>query len=517
MLPRTSLFLILALISFACKGSDKDGKETGSETGDTEDTGDTGDTDDTGDTEDPGDSTRHVLAIMIDGWVPASIAAATTPELDLLMASAAVSLEARVEDTTISGSGQASFLTGVHRDKHWIDDNTFSGENTWAYPSFLARLETARPEAGTALYHTWEPLRDVFSADADTVEFHAYSDDGDAQMVAAAVEDLAIEDIHAAAIMISDLDTAGHTWGFSETVAEYLLELESIDAQIGQIMDAVNQRANRDQEEWLVLLSTDHSGSGTSHGQNIPEHRLVPLIVSGDGAVTGEIRHAPDAVDIASTALTHLGVALDGDLDGRAVGLSATPAPTAAMDVNLVVNGGGELERGYGDYEPDAAVPGWVDSGSFTVMFYGASGGFPTDGVDGPSDRGENFLCGGGTTTDSDMFQDIDLSALSGAIDAGGVTYDFSAWLGGYDQQDDRADAGLEFLDGNGGPLSTVMLTGPEAAERNGSTGFMERRDTGDVPPLARTARVHIVGVTSYGYNDGYADNLSLVLSSASQ
>jgi hypothetical protein len=455
---------------------------------------------------------------MIDGWVPGSIAAANTPELDLLMAGAAVSLEGRVEDTTISGSGQASFLTGVHRDKHWIDDNTFSGENTSAYPSFLARLETARPEAGTALYHTWEPLRDVFgSADADIVEFHSYSDDGDAQMVAAAVEDLAVEDIHAAAIMISDLDTAGHTWGFSETVAQYLLELESIDAQIGQLLDAVNQRADRDREEWLILLSSDHAGSGTSHGENIPEHRLVPLIVSGDGAVAGEIRHAPDAVDIAATALTHLGVALDGDLDGRAVGLSATPAAAAAMDVNLVVNGGGEMERGYGNYEPDAAVPGWVDSGSFTVIHYGASGGFPTDGVDGPNDRGENFLCGGGTTTDSDMFQDLDLSALSGVIDAGGVTYDFSAWLGGYDQQDDRADAGLEFLDETWGPLSTVTLTGPEAAERNGSTGFIERRDTGDVPPQARTARVHIVGITSYGYNDGYADNISLVLSSAGQ
>ena len=115
------------------------------------------------------------------------------------------------------------------------------------------------------------------------------------------------------------------------------------------------------------------------------------------------------------------------------------------------------------------------------------------------------------------MFQDIDLSALSGAIDAGGVTYDFSAWLGGYDQQDDRADAGLEFLDENGGPLSTVTLTGPDASERLGSTGLMERQNTGVVPVGSRTARVHIVGITSYGYNDGYADNVSLVLSGASQ
>ena len=113
-----------------------------------------------------------------------------------------------------------------------------------------------------------------------------------------------MEDIRAAAIMISDLDVAGHAWGFSETVPEYIAELESIDGQIGMLMDAVNQRANRDHEKWLILLSTDHAGSGTSHGENIPEHRLVPLVVSGAGVVAGEIRHAPDAVDIAATALS---------------------------------------------------------------------------------------------------------------------------------------------------------------------------------------------------------------------
>jgi hypothetical protein len=61
------------------------------------------------------------------------------------------------------------------------------------------------------------------------------------------------------------------------------------------------------------------------HGQDLPEHRTVFLIVHGPRAVPGMIEPAPAIVDVPATALAHLGVAAKEtwEWDGRPVGLKA--------------------------------------------------------------------------------------------------------------------------------------------------------------------------------------------------
>ncbi len=71
----------------------------------------------------------HVLMVLLDGWRPDVIAAAHTPTIDMMMQDSAYSMKARTEDTTISGSGHSSFLTGVHRDKHNVHGNSFGDAN----------------------------------------------------------------------------------------------------------------------------------------------------------------------------------------------------------------------------------------------------------------------------------------------------------------------------------------------------------------------------------------------------
>ena len=50
----------------------------------------------------------HVLMVLLDGWRPDVIAAAHTPTIDMMMQDSAYSMEARVEDTAISGSGHSA-------------------------------------------------------------------------------------------------------------------------------------------------------------------------------------------------------------------------------------------------------------------------------------------------------------------------------------------------------------------------------------------------------------------------
>ena len=524
MAPMNRILLLLTGLTLSCSPkdaillgpspADTDTPSTQTDSSTTPDSGrpqDTNDTDDTDDTDDT--RVPKVLTVMIDGWKPEVIATAQTPTIDTLLSTAAYSLQTRVEDTTISGSGQTTFLTGVHRDKHQVPDNSFSKPNTSDYPHHFTRIKSARPDLMTASYHTWSPVHASIVSDADIDAFAEYEDDGDAQMVSQLIDDLSVAELDVISLMLSDLDVVGHTYGFDASGSAYIAEMESIDGQIARVLAAVEARKTHESERWLVVLSTDHAGTSYAHGENISEHRLVPLLVHGDGVAAGPIWPAPDAVDIVPTVLAHLGIEPEPTwgLDGRILGQEQTAPPDAALETNLIFNGDAEHERGYGDFTPDAAVPGWTDSGDATVMLYGSADGFPTSSDPGPEERGANFFCGGGTSDDTTLQQRIDLSALATDI-AAGTTYDFSAHVGGYSSQDDRSQVMIAFVDSSGAALHTATIGPLTASERSNTTGLWPVSTTGTVPAAAVGVEVTINAIQSSGYNDGYADNLSLIL-----
>ena len=42
--------------------------------------------------------------------------------------------------------------------------------------------------------------------------------------------------------------------------------IEIIDGQVGRVLKAIEARSTRGDEEWLIAMTTDHGGEGTSHG-----------------------------------------------------------------------------------------------------------------------------------------------------------------------------------------------------------------------------------------------------------
>ncbi|SVE53998.1 uncharacterized protein METZ01_LOCUS506852, partial [marine metagenome] len=163
------------------------------------------------------------------------------------------------------------------------------------------------------------------------------------------------------------------------------------------------------------------------------------------------------------------------------------------------------------DSVPDAWIPGWYDPGYLTVVQYDSPGGYPSASGPGPGNRGANFFAGGSTDSDTYASWDIDVSSLATAIDAG-ATWTLTGWLGGYVGQDDRASLTAVFMDDLGSVLDNASIGPVTAAERNYITALMEQTATGSVPMGTRKISVRIDAAWASGYNDGYADNLSLVL-----
>lgn len=184
-------------------------------------------------------------------------------------------------------------------------------------------------------------------------------------------------------------------------------------------------------------------------------------------------------------------------------------AGTAVVGQNLIVNGDAEAGAGSTD-GGTVQVPGWNVTGGLTAVQYGAGGGFPSTTDAGPQNRGKNFFGGGVNTAASRAIQVIDLSAFSGAINAGQSQFNLSGWLGGYASQSDNATLSAVFRDSTGQTLFSTSLAPVTPGDRGGNTSMVYRDNYGMIP--VGTALVDIVldmRRVEGSYNDGYADNLS--------
>ncbi len=190
-------------------------------------------------------------------------------------------------------------------------------------------------------------------------------------------------------------------------------------------------------------------------------------------------------------------------------------APFAAQaDIfgsNLIVNGGAEDEGATSDIV--IPVTGWTSTGTFTALSYSIGGGFPAPGDPGVSVGGNNFFSGGNSASISTGTQTIDISSGASLIDTGTASYDLSGYLGGFATQDDNATLTISFLGALDAVLGTAVIGPVLAADRDDATGLLLRTASGFVPVGTRSVGVELLMTKSVGFdNDGYADNLSLIL-----
>ena len=254
------------------------------------------------------------MLIGIDGCRPDGVKAAEAPNLDSLSRSGGFSFEAQTSPLTTSGPCWSSMLTGVWSDKHGVTGNSMKGSRFDRYPNLFTRLKQARPEARAASLVHWAPINHKIVTDADlTGEFET-----DAAVAAAAEELMSRDDPDAVFLHFDDVDHAGHSHGYGPN-SGYLAAINDVDALIGRVLSAVHSRKTYSEEDWLVVVSTDHGGddvkepgaNSARHGDDIPEHRTVFLIVSGRSVVRGPIKPPPVTVDVPPTMFAHMGVAVD--------------------------------------------------------------------------------------------------------------------------------------------------------------------------------------------------------------
>ena len=262
-----------------------------------------------------GGGAPKVLVVGIDGLDGDELSRIDAPNLDRLKPGGLWTLDAhtQLEAATSSGPGWTSILTGVDSNKHNITSNGGYGARDTAWPSFSWRARTTRG-LRTAASIQWTPIYEIFEDDANDVTASGSMTEVGDQM--AGLLRSGLYDVHF--VHLDDVDGAGHSTGFSADSATYAAEVARADAIVGQLADAVLQRPEIASEDWLIVVTSDHGGSGSSHGCMSPDCQTIPLFVAGTTMPVGELPAGEAShMDVHATVIDFLGIDPDGlDLDG---------------------------------------------------------------------------------------------------------------------------------------------------------------------------------------------------------
>jgi hypothetical protein len=454
--------------------------------------------------------TNKVLIIGIDGTMPSAMTVARTPNLDALRASGAYSERALTHPITHSAACWTAMFTGVWGDKNGVNDpgNNFYNPRFDVYPNFMQRLETVNGNWSTVAFLRWAPLSAALGG-TDVVQSFG-SDDA---LVAATCNRLTNSNPDVFYTILLDVDSAGHSYGWGASVTNYVLAIEAADARVGQIMSALTNRVSYAQEDWLVIVLSDHG----QHDSTLEQSRVTFHIVSGPAAARGEMHPSPAIVDVCATVLMHMGVPIDPawDLDARIEGL---PRPPASYGTNLVLNGDAEANSATNNYylrddnqNIDRGIAWWFDPSPITLGGYGAHPDFPSATSAGPAHRGQGFFLGA-IGASNQISQWIDLSPLGAEIDDPGADCALSGFLGGMGSDPAEAVFSARFLSSSKTELGVASIGPVTPADRGHATGLIERTATCRLPPGTRLVQFLLTMRSPAVTNNASADNLSFVL-----
>lgn len=222
------------------------------------------------------------------------------------------------ETPTISAIGYTNLLTATWYNKHNVGGNSDLKPN-YNYWTIFRIAKEQKNDYKTALYSSWTDNRTVLIGegkaetnnlkidivrdgyDLDTINYpHREKDlhrfDYDEKVTAEAANSIRNDAPHLSWVYLWYTDDAGHIYGNGEYFDEYV---RKADAQVGKIWEAVKYREANFNEEWMVVVTTDHGRTedGRRHsGQSLRERTTW---ISTNVQVNARFNHELSITDIA--------------------------------------------------------------------------------------------------------------------------------------------------------------------------------------------------------------------------
>jgi hypothetical protein len=235
------------------------------------------------------------------------------------------------ETPTISAVGYNSLLTGTWVNKHNVWSNEIEAPN-YNYWNIFRFFKREYPNKKTAIFSTWVDNRTkligsnaklagnlspdfVFDGyELDTIQF-PHDKDGhffnkiDDFVIKNACKTIASFAPDLSWIYLEYTDEMGHRHGDSP---EYFKALNQLDIQIGRLYKTIQKREKENNEEWLVIITTDHGRDtyGYHHGGQTNRERNTWMATNYTGMNNYFKKQQPGIVDITPTILRFLNISV---------------------------------------------------------------------------------------------------------------------------------------------------------------------------------------------------------------
>lgn len=165
------------------------------------------------------------------------------------------------DQSTSTSAGFASMFTGVWAQQNGIAENgdTLSPETRTIMYRLHMRNKRAR------FFFSWEPHQTVnYKLEAEEFpELYEYcgNDAGTFTSMLKGIED----GLDAVIGSLEYTDSAGHTTGYNLR-SRYMKSLAKAEYDAKTLIAAAQERAEKHNEDWLIIIGSDHGGIGYGHG-----------------------------------------------------------------------------------------------------------------------------------------------------------------------------------------------------------------------------------------------------------
>jgi len=279
-----------------------------------------------------------VVFVIVDGIPADVIERVPTPAIDAIAEGGGYSratvggpVGTSGETPTISAPGYMSLVTGTWANKHNVYDN-YGISPDYDYWNLFRLARDRKPELRLGIFSTWTDNRTVLLgeglAEAGNWRFDVVVDglEEDETRFPPQPLDAQIADVddavsrEAARLIESEgpdvswvylqyTDDVAHEHGDSPELDQAVVDM---DARVGLIWSGVRARQKAFDEDWLMIITTDHgrdAETGRDHGGQTERERTI-WIATNSQRLTPDFHAMPEIVDIYPSIATHLGITI---------------------------------------------------------------------------------------------------------------------------------------------------------------------------------------------------------------
>ena len=280
---------------------------------------------------------KKALFVIVDGVARDMLKSSSTPCMDSISAYGAFA-DAHVggekgaysQSPTISAVGYNCLLTGTWAEKHNVWDNDIAAPN-YNYPTVFRLFKNQYPDKKIAIFSSWQDNRTKLIGEGkpetgnikmdyacdgyelDTVNFpqdskRIFMRNIDEKVVSEASKCVRSDAPDLSWVYLEFTDDMGHMYGDSRQMKD---AINFEDTLMGRLWDAIKYREKNFNEDWLLVITTDHGRSprdGKGHGGQSDRERGTWIVTNYKDVNASFKRTTPGIVSILPSITNYLGV-----------------------------------------------------------------------------------------------------------------------------------------------------------------------------------------------------------------